>query len=309
MSKIECTDKTINPLKVKGGGYHCTKTSEGCANCYAERLNLRDGFYAWANGIPFDDRDVEFEVDLSVFDKLPKTVPKRVFVQSMGDMFHGRNNPVDNNIAIFQAISDNPIHTYIILTKRPKRMRIFMRGLMRYEGIVDWGIDPYDTVKWIPDNLHLGVTAENQACADERIPILLDTPAAIRFVSIEPMLGPVDISQYLYCSGDEYRTPYLDWIIAGGESGPGARPMSPYWAESIRDQCKTADVAFFFKQNGVWIPDYLELPGGSNQWRRQRGQYRWVGTGDESVCMFKESKKAAGRLLDGQEYNEYPEVE
>lgn len=173
-------------------------------------------------------------------------------------------------------------------------------------------------------NVWLGVSAERQKEADERIPHLLQTPAAVRFVSCEPLLGPIDLSARPFV----VETPAaskLDWVIAGGESGPKARPMHPDWARSIRDQCRAAGVAYFFKQWGEWKP-YRPLPGGDLGGDVRAGRVRIVhpsGRSDVEISnatggrntevgsryMIRVGKKAAGRLLDGREWNEFPKTE
>jgi protein gp37 len=183
--------------------------------------------------------------------------PRTVFVCSMGDLFHfdvGYNV----HMALWDIMEQTPQHTYIILTKRAESMLTTVDQLQVSHGILP--------------NVWLGVTAENQQRANERIPLLLQTPAAVRFVSVEPMLGAVDTTQWLgkpafchLCAGGSEgecavcADDSLDWIIIGGESGPGARPMPPDDARSIRDQCKEANTAFFFKQASgkAPIPDDL----------------------------------------------------
>lgn len=156
-------------------------------------------------------------------------------------------------------------------------------------------------------NIWLGVTAENQQTADERIPYLLETPAAVRFISVEPMLGPVDLIRAMDVAIEvdgEIETPaagpmnnWLNWVICGGESGPNARPMHPDWVRGLRDQCKEARVPFFFKQWGEW---------GNEPYRRGMEIYPSV-TMDKEI-LFRCGKKKAGRLLDGVEYLELPGV-
>lgn len=160
------------------------------------------------------------------------------------------------------------------------------------------------------NNCWLGVTAEDQARADERIPILLDTPAAVRFVSVEPCLGPVDLDEWLCeraagdLGGALTSRPMLDWVICGGESGPGARPMHPEWARSLRDQCVAAEVPFFFKQWGEWVPpDQFDAAGFDDVVEDDSAHY-WPG-GEMSWFV---GKKRAGRLLDDEEWSQYPEV-
>jgi protein gp37 len=171
--------------------------------------------------------------------------------------------------------------------------------------------------------LWLGVTAENQARADERIPILLQIPAALRFVSCEPLLGPVDLNRA--CWGEGKKHPPLDiqarqidpvtaafkplraidWIIVGGETGPGARPMHPDWVRSLRDQCQAAGVLFFFKSWGQWTPIYTTGPEFELS-RLADDEVVMSGPG-HGVVMKRVGKKAAGRLLDGREWNEIPD--
>jgi protein gp37 len=165
--------------------------------------------------------------------------PRRIAVCLMGDLFH-EEVPSDFCLRIWQTMHSwpCPLHTFFILTKRPKWMRAFVKSY------------------WSGGNIWLGVSVENQTTADERIPILLGTPAAHCWVSIEPMLGPVILRSR------------LDWVICGGESGPGARPMDPDWARSVRDQCRDAGVPFFMKQMSkrAPIPDDLmvrEFPEGT----------------------------------------------
>jgi len=224
--------------------------------------------------------------------------PRRIFVGSMTDLFY---NAVPDEFldTIFGYMAVAKQHTFLLLTKRPERMLAYLidSSIARCDGRGETArrIDPrvpLEYLSWPLPNIWLGVTVEDQQRADERIPILLETPAAKRFVSIEPMLGPVMMRRiskpagerypwgYDYLTGVEYGPyhcnrgmPRLDWVIVGGESGPNARPMHPDWARSLRDQCQEAGTPFFFKQWG--------------------GRF---------------GKRAAGRLLDGVEYNAFPEV-
>jgi protein gp37 len=171
--------------------------------------------------------------------------PHRVFVCSMGDLFHESLLTSDINMVLNAIARAGSQHTFMILTKRPARMNMVI------ESSIIWSTKPLD-------NVWLGVTAENQARADERIPILLQTPAAHRFVSIEPMLEPIRLHSEALGN--------IEWVICGGESGPGHREMDPNWARDIRDQCVLADVPFHFKQHSGPRPGWKpQLDGMSYQ--------------------------------------------
>lgn len=242
LTKIEWVDHSVNPVRVKGGkvwphGYHCTKVSAGCAHCYAEGLNIMRG-----TGLPFDGRKVEFYLDLSVFDKLPKK-PQRVFVQSMGDLFH-EDVPFDFLELVFARMAEASRHIFLVLTKRPDRLLRYVKYETSNtgEGYLNEG------------NVWLGVTTENQEQADKRIPILLQIPAAKRFVSMEPLLGPVDISVGLQCDRWEIDNKVvsekstIDWFIIGAESGPKRRECKIEDAQSIVAQCAWSKTPAFVKQ-------------------------------------------------------------
>ncbi|HEY8342859.1 MAG TPA: DUF5131 family protein, partial [Calditerricola sp.] len=247
---------------------------------------------------------------------------------------------------IFAVMALAKQHTFLVLTKRPERMRRWFTttasGAKREVLVWETAGRPERWPGWPLPNVWIGVSVENQQAADERIPLLLETPAAVRFVSAEPLLGPLDLSAYLprqlyVCQscgvelgqgevGLDFRCPYcgaacdpdgstegLDWVIVGGESGSGARPMHPDWARSLRDQCREAGVPFFFKQWGEWSPDnadigvkmgFVALDG---TWRDHQ-PFGWGRDYPGSVSIWKVGKKKAGRLLDGQEWNEIPEV-
>lgn len=238
--------------------------------------------------------------------------PRRVFVSSMSDLFH--EALPDQDVAdVFRVMSRATWHTFQVLTKRAERMAAIMPRIVATFGPLP--------------NVWLGVSVENQAAADKRIPFLLSTPAAVRFLSCEPLLGPVDLSAFLSCPFDggsidahpkicdrcgrshEIHRPSTDWVIVGGESGPGARPMHPDWARGIRDACTAAGVAFFFKQWGDWAPvgRFQDVRSG-DEWLKGeapvcsrlgdiRGHEALI---DESTwLMVRVGKKDAGRLLDG----------
>lgn len=283
-TKIEWTEYSWNPLS------GCTPISEGCQNCYAKRMANR---LRGRCGYPADE---PFKVTLHK-DRLEEPLrwkkPRRVFVCSMGDLFH---EDVSRwmRFEVMDIILQAKQHTFLILTKRPANMKEFFEWYYSKAG---------RTIEAIK-NLWLGVTAENQRRADERIPILLQIPAAVRFVSVEPMLGPVDLSLSdgvdLSVSvgtglkpGKSYLINSLDWVICGGETGPGARPMRLNWVRSLRDQCQTAGISFFFKAWGEYGPNWLNDDNGKIE---------------GSEWMDRMGKKAAGRLLDGRTWDEMPEI-
>ncbi len=230
-NKIGWCDMTWSPIT------GCTPISDGCTNCWASRMAKR---LAGRNGY---DKDEPFKptVHLDRLDnpKFPKK-PSKIFVCSMGDLFH-EEIPDDALLCIFGKLMEYPQHIFQILTKRPKRM-------LAFEKYLDW-----------PDNFWMGVTAENQEMADKRIPTLLQMPAAVRFVSCEPLLGPIDIARWLR-SGADGLPREIDWIPAGPETGPGARPMNPDWAKSLRDQCLEAGIPFFYKKGLLDGVEYHQFP-------------------------------------------------
>lgn len=231
-SKIEWTDSTWNPIT------GCSKISLGCQNCYAERMALRlksMGMDRYRNGF-----SVTIHEDLFDRPRYWKT-PRTIFVNSMSDLFH-EDVPTETIIRLFEIMRGCDQHTFQILTKRAER-------IPDISGEISW-----------PKNVWMGVTVESELYAD-RIDLLKSIPAAVKFVSFEPLLSPID---------DRHSLRGIDWVIVGGESGPGARPMEADWARRIRSMAERDGVAFFFKQ---W--------GGVN-------------------------KKKAGRLLDGRIYDAMP---
>lgn len=222
-SKIEWTDATWNPW------YGCSKVSVGCKNCY---------MFRWARQFGKDPMTITRS---KTFDApLHWKEPRRIFVCSLSDFFH-LDVPWSWREEAMEIIRQCPHHTFMILTKRIGNVKSLMP---------DW---------WhICENIWLGVTAENQEMADRHIPRLLEIPATIRFVSAEPLLGPIEFTDrpwwdWRYTWGfypPGFFTPPIDWIITGGESGPAARPCDLDWVRDIRDQCKAAGIAFFHKQHG-----------------------------------------------------------
>lgn len=316
-TRIEWTDATWNPVT------GCTKVSDGCKHCYAEREWAR---IAAPRAVPnrYTGRkftDVQEHGDI-LDQPLRWQKPRRIFVNSMSDLFHP--DVSDRFIAdVFGVMAACPQHTFQVLTKRPERMRKLLgAGCMgRFESDAEEAAALYTDAlpDWPLPNVWLGVSVENQATADERIPLLLDTPAATRWVSCEPLLGPVRLNlatacdrqcsefQNAECPGSRGLCAMqnaLDWVVVGGESGPKARPMHPDWVLSLRDQCATADVPFLFKQWGEWHP-HIWTDGGSICIGDDEGlKTEMLGDCQMDRC----GKKAAGRTLDGVVHDAYPEV-
>jgi len=240
MSKIEWCDVTWNPIT------GCTPISEGCQNCYAARMaNRLQGRF----GYPAKPNQFDVTVHTDKMQNPPKwRGGKKIFVCSMSDLFHDDVPTKGTYGRIFDAaymsgygklmVKREP-DIFMFLTKRPGRMADKIEYYRhRYGGNM-------------PENIWLGVTAENQKRADERMPILLQIPAAVRFVSVEPMLGPVDLDKT--CGSHHCWRAELDWVIAGPETGPGARPCDPKWIEDLYEQCKAAGVPFFDKRKTGWL--------------------------------------------------------
>lgn len=240
MTKIQWTEKTYNPI------VGCTRVSPGCEHCYAERMARRlqamgqekyqgtiDKNGRWTGVLNLGSEET---IEAPLRNKKPMTY----FVNSMSDLFH-KEIPFWWLKAIWDVMRDTPQHTYQILTKRAGRMAQTIPALVESYGILP--------------NVWLGVSVENQKYAGERIPYLLQTPAAIRFLSCEPLLGPVDLDGYVgtelqLSDYDAHIGDGVDWVIIGGESGPGARPFDLSWAYSLVSQCQAAGVAVFVKQLG-----------------------------------------------------------
>ena len=245
-TKIEWTDEAWNPVT------GCTKVSAGCTNCYAEAMSKRlqaMGLQKYRNGFRVTTHPDALEQPLRW------RKPRRVFVCSMGDLFHEDvpDDFINQVIDVMGYEKKTARHTFLVLTKRVDRMVNLLKG-----------IGPRPKPEWIswraPDetpNIIWGVSVEDQNTADERIPILLQAPAARRFVSVEPQLAPVDLTcitpirvdRGLYGQNvldQKYQS--IDWVICGCESGPNRRPFDNDWARSLRDQCQSANVPFFFKQ-------------------------------------------------------------
>lgn len=234
-SKIEWTDSSWNPVT------GCTKISPGCDRCYAARFSER---FRNVAGHPFEHGFDLLMRPERLSQPLEWNKPRMIFVNSMSDLFH-KDIPRSYVSRVFDVMEEADWHIYQVLTKRSSRLRQFLNE--RYSR------------RLAPPHIWLGVSVENEA-ATSRVSHLQESNAAVRFLSIEPLIGSVG---HLDLDG-------IDWVIVGGESGPGARPMDVRWVTDIRNQCLRVGVAFFFKQ--------------------------WGGR----------SPKAAGRLLEGREWNEFP---
>lgn len=261
---IEWTDATWNPT------VGCTKVSAGCDHCYAETFVNR---FAGSKGFPNRFDDMLLRGDKTLLLPLSKkwAAPRRIFVNSLSDLFH--DDVPDEYIArVWSIMAEADQHTFQVLTKRPGRMRSFLRKRWPIPLPNVWG----------------GTSVEDDYWAGVRIPVLLDTPLAVRWLSMEPLLGPVTLDRWM---PSEFMTPSqrsIDWVVVGGESGRDARPMHPDWARSLRDQCVAAGVPFLFKQWGEW------------------GQLGWSVDLTHSGEMVRMGKKNAGRVLDGRTWDEYP---
>jgi protein gp37 len=276
-SSIEWTDVTWNPVR------GCSRVSPGCVNCYAERMAARnlpemrspttgEPFAIMTPSGPHWTGKVEL-IESKLEEPLHWREPRRVFVNSMSDLFH-ESLPFESVALVYAAIysagrAGRAEHTYQILTKRPARRLAFFAWLAKEAHRCHWLIPDFLSTQfgaglpapyysaWPHPHIWEGVSAEDQPTADERIPLLLQTPAAVRFVSYEPALAAVDFEPYF--DGPEDRLSVevpgwlggIDWVICGGESGPHARPFDLAWARAARDQCKDAGVAFFMKQVGA----------------------------------------------------------
>ena len=276
-TKIEWTDATWNPIR------GCTRVSEGCRHCYAEVMAGRFSDPGqWGHGLaqrvalPGGGTDHRWTgkvelVDAALDLPLRWRSPRRIFVNSTSDLFHEKvlDEWIDR---VFAVMALAPQHRFQVLTKRPERMRDYLGHKVTpynvlYEAIARNSSDLSES--WPLRNVWLGTSIEDQATADDRIPHLLATPAAVRFISAEPLLGPVDLRLIVikpsdapergkppvsinalkgWYGGADHDPARIHWTIVGGESGPGARPMHPDWARSLRDQCQAAGVPFFMKQ-------------------------------------------------------------
>jgi protein gp37 len=341
-SKIEWTDYTFNPW------IGCAKVSEGCANCYAERENKRyqwnpNGWgpmaarkrtsernwdqvwkwnrqqwwecqvcgARWAEGKEMDGACGHVAIDNY---EAAEHTRARVFCASLADVFDGSPEVAAWRQDLFKMIHETPNLDWMLLTKRPESIKP-----MILDATGEWPDD------WLQKNRHvwLGVSVENQAAAEIRIPYLLELPAAVKFVSCEPLLGPVNLRNLWpqddrgeridalsgwHCMPDwsdwQSGCGKLDWVICGGESGPVARPMHPAWVRGILDQCLEAEVPFFFKQWGEWMP-VGQMPSVVMGWKRSM-LHDYIKHVDDIVTVVRMGKKKTGRVLDGRTWEEMP---
>lgn len=292
-TNIEWCDSTFNPF------IGCTKVSPGCDNCYAEQLmdhrmhkvhwgagqhRVRTSTANWRKPLIWNAAHAVF------FGEHGRR--RRVFCASLADVFDNEVDPVWR-MDLFQLIADTPNLDWLVLTKRIGNVRAMCAG----DGLM------FDM---LADRIWLGATFVNQSEVDRDIFKLLSIPAAKHFMSLEPLLGPIVIPEvaikYLDWGEGKHRYPdsggMVDWVIAGGESGRGARPMHPDWARALRDQCAAASVPFLFKQWGEWVP----MMGHAEGVPVHGPKFTHL----DGTIMGRAGKKAAGRLLDGIEHNGFP---
>lgn len=368
---IEWTDATWNIVT------GCSVVSPGCTNCYAMKLagtRLRD--HPSRQGLTHDSKagpvwngQVRFNAAW-LTQPLRWSKPRKIFVAAHGDLFH--DGVTDDQLdQIFAVMALCPQHVFQVLTKRPERMLAYFARLAESQRALDHmsfivpqliedaaaridgashGVS-LDDIAWPLPNVWVGVSVEDQARADERIPILLQTPAAVRWISAEPLLGPVSLNaiqapryvpedhetdwkfscletgdHYFFDCGDGFnegddgpdRRHRIDWVVVGGESGQGSRPMHPDWARDIRDVCAAAGTPFLFKQWGDWTPgenaqNTLGRTVETADWFNDQWCFETLTPAsaegmhidDEPTC-YRAGKKAAGRRLDGVQHDGYP---
>lgn len=294
-SHIEWTDHTFNPW------WGCMKVSEGCKNCYAATLDNRyhkDNSH-WGPGSSRKEQSDKYWLEPLKWDKVAEQVgiKAKVFCASMADVFESNDyisNPDDVvrwRERLFTLIEMTPHLIWQLLTKRPENITAMIPDRWNYTKF--------------PDNVWIGTSIENQSVANERIPHLLKIPAKVRFLSCEPLLGPVDLFMFTMLP---IISP-IHWVITGGESGNSGRPMHPEWPRSLKDQCEEAEIPFFFKQWGEYSPWYNGDISVQNLMMWSEESFKLVKYPHQalgSVAMVRMGKKESGDLLDGVEYKNFP---
>lgn len=275
-SSIEWTNHTFNPW------WGCSKVSEACKYCYAESWSKRIGKELWGDSTErrFFGDDHWAEPDQWNKEARKQHTKMRVFCASMADVFEARENLDPWRARLWKIIEDTQYLNWLLLSKRPEN----------FATMIPWKYE-------YPRNIWLGTTVENQQTANKRISALINQPAAIRFISCEPLLGLIDFTPWLI---NQKRKKNINWVIVGGESGPYARPMNPEWVKNIRNQCVRFGVSFYFKQWGSWRPSNNGSYHSKHQIILKDFQ------GNDSIRLLKVGKKRAGRDFEGRIWNDIP---
>ena len=336
-SKIEWTDSTFNPF------IGCQKVSPGCQHCYAETLmdtrygrvkwgpqgtRVRTSAENWRKPLAWNRqewwecRDCGYRGNVHSFDDYCPVCRKsncsptrqRVFCASLADVFEDRPELEEWRDDLWELIHSTPNLDWLLLTKRPENV-VRMMNPAPTEKVPA----PYLAGGDYLPNVWLGTSIENQEVADKRIPELLKIPARVRFLSVEPLLDRIDLKFGItnlddvadYLDVPEWKGQRIDWVIVGGESGPHARPMHPDWARSIRDQCQAAGVPFHFKQWGEYVGGEIQRNNdfvGGQAIDCSANGYGGLTAHSGFMPVLRVGKKRAGRLLDGREWSEFPDV-
>lgn len=275
-SKIEWTHHTFNPW------WGCVKVSAGCKHCYAETWARRLGKDFWGARAERRELSPNYWKQPLAWDADAAALGTRarVFCASMADVFEDRRDLDERRFNLWRLIESTPNLDWLLLTKRPENIH----------KLAPW------TTRW-PINIWLGTTAENQRWLDRRLPHLIECRAKTLFLSCEPLLGAIDLSKWTQ-QRQPGRSAVVDWVIGGGESGHGSRPVNPDWLRSLRDQCNAQGIRFHFKQWGNWKP-------ASDAAERGATKNIFLASGDR-IVVVNVGKKLAGRLLDGRTWDELP---
>jgi protein gp37 len=305
----------------------CTKISPACDHCYAEGWAKRTGSPELWQGERRRTTESYWRQPLKWNREAAAAgVRRKVFCASLADVFDNQV-PADWRADLWAYIAETPNLDWLLLTKRPQNIAEMLPVMDSTKP----GYKPWNE-RWPWHNVWLGTTVENQEEADRRIPHLLSVPARVHFLSCEPLLGAIKLNEVGFGNGyvlDALRGESwawraegvrhdlrrgqrrISWVIAGGESGPGARPAHPAWFRGLRDQCIAAGVPYFFKQHGTWVtedqsPPDAVLPGSSTMFWAQLNREGQLKRGTDETAMYRLGKKAAGALLDGREWREVP---